>query len=84
MKWMSGYFKSKLGPLMALACCNSLTNYLIETPFNTFTNGTGPDQAALKRSTLFAYGNMIRYDPTLVDLKSNFFVLRKNMKSLFI
>ena len=26
-------------------------------------------------STLFAYGIMIRYDPTLVDLTSNFFVL---------
>ena len=26
-------------------------------------------------STLFAYGNMIRYDPTLAELTSNFFVL---------
>ena len=31
-------------------------------------------------STLFAYGNMIRYDPTLVDLTSNVFVLCTNMK----
>ena len=23
---------------------------------------------------MFAYGNMIRYDPTLVDITSNFFV----------
>ena len=48
--------------------------------FNTFANRAEPDQAALVRavwqgSTLFAYGNMIRYDPTLVDLASNFFVL---------
>ena len=31
-------------------------------------------------NTLFSYGNMIRYDPTLVDLTSNFFVLCTNMK----
>ena len=31
-------------------------------------------------STLFAYGNMIRYDPTQVDLTSNFFVLCTNLK----
>ena len=48
---------------------HSLTLYLIETPFNTFTNRVDPDQAALVRaawsgSTLFAYGNMIRHDPT--------------------
>ena len=48
-----------------------LTLYLIEMPFNTFANRADPDQAALNRaawsgSTLFAYGNMIRYDPTLV------------------
>ena len=41
-------------------------------PFNTFTNRVDPDQAALLRaalsgSTLFANGNMIRYDPTLVQ-----------------
>ena len=30
--------------------------YLIEAPFYTFANRSG--------STLFAYGNMIRYDPT--------------------
>ena len=52
----------------------------IEVPFNAFANRADPDQAALVRvassgSTLFAYGNMIRYDPTLVDLTSNFFVL---------
>ena len=32
------------------------------------------------RSTLFAYGNMIRYDPILVDMISNFVVLCTNMK----
>ena len=39
--------------------------------FNTFANRAGPDQtvrAAWSGSTLFAYGNMIRYDPILVDL----------------
>ena len=58
---------------------------LIEMPFNTFTNRVDPDQAALLRaalsgSTLFANGNMIRYDPTLVDLTSYFFVLCTNVK----
>ena len=46
--------------------------------FNTFANRADPDQAALVRAalsgpTLFAYGSMIRYDPTPVDLTSNFF-----------
>ena len=31
-------------------------------------------------STLFAYRNMIRYDPTLVDLTSNFLILFSNVK----
>ena len=49
--------------------------YLIETPFITFANRADPAQAAaLSGSTLFAYGNMIRYDPKLADLTSNFFV----------
>ena len=30
-------------------------------------------------SALFAYGNVIRYDPSLVDLTSNFFVLCINV-----
>ena len=34
----------------------------------------------MDHSTLFAYGNMIRYDLTLVDLTSNYFVLCTNMK----
>ena len=64
--------------------CN-LTLYLIVTPVNTFANRADPDQAALiraawSRSTLVAYGNMIGYDPTLMDLTSNFFVLCTNMK----
>ena len=58
----------------------SLTLYLIETPLNTFVNRSNPDQAALIRATLFAYGNIIRYDTTLVDLTSNFFVLHTSMK----
>ena len=29
---------------------------------------------------MFAYGNVNRYDPTLVDLTSNFFVLYTNLK----
>ena len=61
------------------------TLYLIEMPFNAFANRAHPDQAALVRaawsgSTLFAYGNNIRYDPTLVDLTSNFFVLCTSVK----
>ena len=63
----------------------TLTLYQIEMPFNTFANRADPDQAALVRaarsgSTLFVYGNMIGYDLKLVDLTSNFFVLRTNMK----
>ena len=53
---------------------------LIDTPFNTFANRANQDQAALVRAAisgpiLFAYGNIIGYDPTLVDLTSNIFVL---------
>ena len=62
-----------------------LTLYLIEAPFNTFVNAAAPDSVALVRaarsgSTLFALGNMIRYDPTLVDFTSNFFILCTNVK----
>ena len=60
-----------------------LTVYLMEMPFGTFANRADPDQAALiyKRVYSFiAYGNRIRYDPTLLDLASNFFVLCSNMK----
>ena len=64
---------------------SALTLYLIETPFCTFANRADPDQVALvkaarSRCTQFAYGNMIRFDPTLVGLKSNFFVLLTNVK----
>ena len=31
-------------------------------------------------TTLFAYENVIRYDPALVDLTSNFFFLCTNVK----
>ena len=67
-----------------------LTLYLIEMPFYTFANRAHPDQAALVRaacsgSTLFAYGNMIRYDPTLVvDLTSDFIVVCTNVKVYII
>ena len=56
------------------------TLYLIETPFNPFANRADPDQAALTGSSLFVYGNIVRYDRTLVDLTSNFFALCTNMK----
>ena len=36
------------------------------------------------RQLFFAYGNMFRYDPTLVDLTSNFFVLCTNVKVYLI
>ena len=70
-------------------CWISLTLYLIGTPFDpafdTFANRADQDQAALVRaawsgSTLFAYGNMIRYDPTLVNLTGNSFVLCTKVK----
>ena len=56
-----------------------LNPYLVEMTFNAIANTADPDQSALVRaawsgSTLFAYGNMIRYDPTLVDMTSIFFV----------
>ena len=59
--------------------------YLIVTPFNTFTYRADPDQAGLVKaawsgSSLFACTNMIRHDPTLVDLTSNFFILSTNVK----
>ena len=56
-----------------------LTIYILETPFNAFANSADSDQAALRAawsgSALFAHGNMIRYDPTLVDRTSKLFVL---------
>ena len=59
---------------------DTLTLYLIETRFNNFANRADPDQiaplrAALSGPTLFACGNVIRYDPSLVDLTSHFFGL---------
>ena len=62
-----------------------LTLYLIETPLTTFANRADPDKAALVRAawsgpSLFAYGNKITYDPTLVDLTSNVFFLCTNVK----
>ena len=62
----------------------SLTLYLMEATFNAFANRAEPDQAAYKSCLIRVYsahGNMIRYDPTLVDLTSNFFVLCRNIYS---
>ena len=47
--------------------------------FNTFAKRADTDQVALIRtalseSALYSYANMIRYDPTLVDQTSDFFV----------
>ena len=72
---------------MTFDVISALTFYLIDS-FNTFTNRADPDQAALAKlvraarsgPTLFAYGKMIRYDPTLVELTSYFFVLCTNEK----
>ena len=52
----------------------------LETAFDAFAKRADADQTALVRaawswSTLFANENMVRYDPTLVDLTSYFFVL---------
>ena len=65
--------------MMMMMMMMVITFYLIETPVNSFVNKAETEQACLIGSTLFAYGN-IRYDPTLVDLTSNFFVLCTNMK----
>ena len=59
----------------------AFTLYFIETHFNAFTNRADP--ALWSGSTLFAYGNMVRYDPTLVDPLSNFFGLCTNAKVEF-
>ena len=78
-------FANRADPDQAALVRFCLTLYLIETPFNTFANRADLDQAALiraasSRSILVAYGNMIRYDPTLVDLASNLFVICTNVK----
>ena len=54
-----------------------LTLSLTEKPVDTFAEQTQIRQVS--GNTLFAYGNMIRYDPTLVDLISFIFVLCINM-----
>ena len=58
-------------------------------PFNTFENRADPDQAVLQElpgSALFAYGNVIRYNPTLVDLSltSNFLILIQKWTFIYI
>ena len=62
---------------------------VIPTPFNSFANRADPDQAALEwaawsESTLFAYGNMIKYDPTLVLLTNKFLYSMYKPGSVFI
>ena len=57
----------------------ALTLYLTQTRFNTFSNRAYLDQAAHERAawsvpTIFAYGNIMRCDPTLFNLTSDFFV----------
>ena len=65
-----------------------LTTYLIETPFNVFSNIGDPDQAALMSCLIRGYSVCLwKYDisdPTKVDLTSNFFVLCTNMKVYII
>ena len=55
-----------------------LALYLIEAPFITFAHAQ--TRQLLSWSPLFAYGNMIRYNPTQVDLTRNVFVLCTNVK----
>ena len=52
-----------------------LTLYLIETPLNTLANSADPDQAALTPDQ-----DLWKYNPTQVDLTSNFCVLCTNVK----
>ena len=56
-------------------CINPLPHR--DRPFNTLPSREDPDQAAV---TLFAYVKMIRYDLTIVDLTSTFFVLCTSVK----
>ena len=50
-----------------------LTLYLIEMPFKTFANIADPDQAAF-------VCKCDGYDPTLVDLTSNVFIICTNCR----
>ena len=77
--------------------CVLLTGGL-EVSFSIFTSlrriltlfqTADPYQAALVRavgygSTLLAYRNMRRYDPTLVGLTINFFVVCTNVKCIYM
>ena len=54
---------------------DGLTFKLMETPLKAFENRTDTYQAAL-----FSLGNMIRYEPTLVNLTSKVCVLCSNVK----
>ena len=55
---------------------------LLETPFYTFVNRTDLDDVALVRVCLIRLYLVClwKYNPTLVDMASYFFVLCTNMK----
>ena len=78
-------------PIFSQILCHMLLRlnlYLIEMPLNASANRTDPDQAALARaalsgSSMFFY-DMIRYDPTLVDLTNNSLFLCTNISLLTV
>ena len=50
----------------------------------SLANTADQDLAALTGSTLFAYENMIRYDPTILDLISNSLFYVQTVKFIYI
>ena len=58
-----------------------LTLYLIETSLNTFEKKQSKPRSGSshKSCLMFAYNNIIRYDPTPMDVTSNFFNLCTNV-----
>ena len=71
--------------LVIIVCTRKFTH--LPFPFDAFANRADPGQVALVRavwsvSTLFANGHIIRYDPILEDLTSNFVVLYINVSLL--
>ena len=84
-------FHSELTYIYRLRCSvrSSLENGLLErgsgaghknSAMSDLSQKVSIVRAAWSGSALFAYGYRIRYDPTLVDLTSNFFVLFTNVK----
>ena len=54
--------------------------------FNTFANRADPDQtalAAISGSTPIEYGNMIRYDPTLLDMTNTVLPAKSDSEVVF-